>query len=52
MDKSLCNEKKAVEVIWHGHACFEVRSGKNPSFSILILKCRVMRHWILRPISC
>jgi L-ascorbate metabolism protein UlaG (beta-lactamase superfamily) len=29
MDKSLRNEKKAVEVIWHGHACFEVRSGEK-----------------------
>jgi L-ascorbate metabolism protein UlaG (beta-lactamase superfamily) len=29
MDKSLRNEKKAVEVIWHGHACFEVMSGEK-----------------------
>lgn len=33
MDKSLRNEKQSVEVIWHGHACFEVRGeGKSVVF--------------------
>jgi L-ascorbate metabolism protein UlaG (beta-lactamase superfamily) len=27
MDKFVCDEKRAVEVVWHGHACFEVKSG-------------------------
>jgi L-ascorbate metabolism protein UlaG (beta-lactamase superfamily) len=26
MDNQLCKEKRTVEVIWHGHACFELKS--------------------------
>lgn len=29
MQKSLNNEKRTVEVIWHGHACFEVKSNEK-----------------------